>query len=871
MTVQTIKYGGLNRDSKEEARTVCERILPNSQIRREVLTTFVEMIELCNAQGAAKWGISLYPGDFCLNVCGFRSCWAKPGEFNVAVMTEAMSPENWTILDARTRRGGPYKRIPGSEFLYIPLEQTADVLPLVNEAMRQFVLVTATKYNSMGRLVEGAHSPGFLTYLSDTLGVVLPEPSYRQRAGTHAAWKIAPGEDAHLWPECLAKSAIGIGWLPETDYTEFADKRTIQDALATAGGKERGADSILRFVKEIEPGSIVVANKGNNVVVGIGVITSEYLPPAAPDNPNMSYKHARRVDWRVTHRVTMPPAFFGQIPQTVLRLRNSKWQQIRHAYLDAYPNDADLRAALESLSDMTSTNPPIVPINAPTIPQSVKLLLEITQRTKNILLYGPPGTGKTWTVNHFANYFLLKHNISEAKANEYWQAVVNKDNVTQKALQEQVRAKPDSTEDDKINFWWITANEKEWTWSTLFNSPSKDEFFDKRRLAKNFEMAQPGDVIFGYLARPHKQIVALAQVKHGLHTRDSNGKTTEGILIEPYTKSQQMLQYPIKWQDLLNNPTLKQSEPMKNRAQGTLFHLTDDEAQEMIRLLTQAGNKISLPSVAPPQDFMEFVTFHQAFAYEEFMEGLKPQSDSNNQITYPIVDGVFKRISTQAIAHPDKQYLLVIDEINRANIAKVLGELITLVEDDKRLGAANELRVTLPYSGETFGVPSNLTILGTMNTADRSIALLDLALRRRFTFVEMPPQADLLDKDLAGVDLSKLLLTLNARVTALLDKDHQIGHSYLMNLTDADGLRFAWYNRLVPLLQEYFYHDGERLQAVLGKTFVQEIKLDDATRKALGDAYDDAPKFEVNTKLDDAAFLTALQELAAQTQTGGNP
>lgn len=92
-----------------------------------------------------------------------------------------------------------------------------------------------------------------------------------------------------------------------------------------------------------------------------------------------------------------------------------------------------------------------------------------------------------------------------------------------------------------------------------------------------------------------------------------------------------------------------------------------------------------------------------------------------------------------------------------------------------------------------------------------------------------------------------------------------------MNLTDADGLRFAWYNRLVPLLQEYFYHDGERLQAVLGKAFVQEIKLDSATRKALGDAYDDVPKFEVNTKLDDAAFLTALQELAAQTQTGGNP
>ena len=259
-------------------------------------------------------------------------------------------------------------------------------------------------------------------------------------------------------------------------------------------------------------------------------------------------------------------------------------------------------------------------------------------------------------------------------------------------------------------------------------------------------------------------------------------------------------------------------------------------------------------------DKVEMVTFHQSFAYEEFVEGVKPVIHEG-QLSYAVVDGVLKRICRTAEKNPDSQYLLIIDEINRANIAKVLGELITLIEDDKRVGQANEVQVTLPYSGERFGVPANLTILGTMNTADRSIALLDLALRRRFTFVEMPPDPSLLSAEAAGVNLQALLTRLNKRVGALLDPDHRIGHSYLMGIETEADLHFAWYRRIVPLLQEYFYHDGERLQAVLGKAFVQETALDAETKEALGGVYEEIARYEVR-ELRGEELLAALRALA---------
>jgi hypothetical protein len=221
----------------------------------------------------------------------------------------------------------------------------------------------------------------------------------------------------------------------------------------------------------------------------------------------------------------------------------------------------------------------------------------------------------------------------------------------------------------------------------------------------------------------------------------------------------------------------------------------------------------------------DFVTFHQSFVYEDFVEGIRPIIDPTTKtLGYEVQKGIFKRICETAIKNPHKKYALFIDEINRGNISEIFGELISLIELDKRLGQYCELTAVLPYSKTAFGVPSNLNIIGTMNSADKSIATIDMALRRRFDFISIPCAYEKLEKSISirgidphnigGIDVSKLLKVLNKRIELLLDNNHIIGHAYFIKVSTFEDIKGVLSRKIIPLLEEYFFDDLQKIQMI---------------------------------------------------------
>lgn len=274
------------------------------------------------------------------------------------------------------------------------------------------------------------------------------------------------------------------------------------------------------------------------------------------------------------------------------------------------------------------------------------------------------------------------------------------------------------------------------------------------------------------------------------------------------------------------NYTQRQTPYIFDKTKDKKWELLEAELKEQAPEVYDILDSVNNFKPNPDKEIKHYVftTFHQSFSYEDFIEGIKPvMEEGKENVTYQIENGIFKDLCLKAQSDPDNRYAIFIDEINRGNVSAIFGELITLIEPDKRIGTDNELKVKLPYSKREFGVPKNVDIYGTMNTADRSVEALDTALRRRFSFVEMQPKPKVLsNSEYQDIDLKQLLETINQRIEVLIDKDHQIGHSYFIGIENLDDLKLVFKDKIIPLLEEYFYGDFGKIGLVLGGSFIYQ-------------------------------------------------
>ena len=462
----------------------------------------------------------------------------------------------------------------------------------------------------------------------------------------------------------------------------------------------------------------------------------------------------------------------------------------------------------------------------------------------NQILYGPPGTGKTYRLSKIMDNFTQNLNV---KSNDDTDALYEMLKIENYTWFQVAAAILYDAAISNINSGWIKLN----------NDIVNHTLFKLKSIKSNSK--KPKQTISSYLLFHTKDDCKYVNVKR----RDTP------FIFEKNDKSE--------WR--VDTKAL------------------NDECPEAIELYKKYKEiKDKKVGTSYTKENFKFITFHQSYGYEEFVEGIKPVFDDENEdgdITYEISKGIFYQCCENALLLSDykgklrdfcdlpkderqkffnentPKYAIFIDEINRGNISKIFGELITLIEPSKRLGADDEIMVELPYSKEKFGVPSNLYIIGTMNTADRSIALMDTALRRRFEFVEMMPEYDNLNKiNIEGINISEMLKAINERIEYLYDRDHTIGHAYFINVADMETLANVFKNRILPLLQEYFYDDWEKIRLVLGDSqFIKEKKPAKVLFKSDTDYINDKILYEIDKEAfyDEQNYLKIYNLTSSQT------
>ncbi len=609
-------------------------------------------------------------------------------------------------------------------------------------------------------------------------------------------FKFAPGPQASEWKR-LYKSGIA-----ELNYAEFrlGDISTLnsREAINIQAGlpPESQSNSTLNLwlFKQAKRGDVLFASKGTNSCVGIGIIEGDYEYNENGDQ----YSHQRKVNW-ITNMVY----------NYTSRAHNGKKALFRP---DTF---SPTKAAEFILNEYARLNPELGPV--------------------------------------FQKYELPYSTIPG---------------------QESFYLKEDLVTSEK-NFWWLNANPKYWNIldhkvGDIRSYTSHDEVGNKRRIYEYFRQVQPGDLIIGYQTSPEKKILAIYEVTNSLYQHPEKGEIFE-------FRIQEFLKEPILWEQILNLSELKNSEFVINNQDG-LFKLSPGEfeaiqnlisvintpynendessytieiaieesnlsANVLERYVQLLGRKKQIIFQGPPgtgksylanillklitgdnRDQYEKVQFHPSYSYEDFVQGLRPKLEGTG---IDRLDGIFNLLcgrATRALNNnTGKKFVILIDEINRGNLSKIFGELLYLLEYRSE-------KIKLTYSPELdFSIPENLYIIGTMNTADRSLALVDYALRRRFAFIDLAPDYDILRRKMVvdnGVDKEKLIQNLKFLNETIcnnlsLGPGFQIGHSYFLRRSNGavevitiELLNIIWAYELEPLLLEYYFDSPKEVETL---------------------------------------------------------
>ncbi|MBR1808824.1 MAG: EVE domain-containing protein [Paludibacteraceae bacterium] len=573
-------------------------------------------------------------------------------------------------------------------------------------------------------------------------------------------WLYAPGEHARKWEECLTQQIISIGWDKLGNLTEYESaeeiRKQIKDVYNKTTNCANDGHACWEFANNMQIGDIVYAKKGRNLIIGRGIVKSEYQYDETKDE----YRNVRSVEW--THM--------------------GEWKH------------GDNPAVMKTLTDITKYN-------------------GYHERLDDMIM------------NIHENYIVLS-SVSE-------------------------------------RYWWLIANPKYWSldnWKdgdiidyTLYN-----ENGNKRRIFKHLLEAKTGDKVICYEATPTLQILALAEV-----CKENDGEKI-------WFKKTETLQYPVTYREVADNPELQDMEFLKN-SNGSFFELTNLEYRTIMSMIRETNpidnvhikkahnyepysdadflnevyleagelqtlkylleNKKNLILQGAPGVGKTFaaerlaytmmgkkanmnickIQFHQNYSYEDFVQGYKP-----NELGFEIKKGIFYRFCERAKKNPNEKYFFIIDEINRGNLSKIFGELLMLIEKNYR---GEKHQINLSYSDTMFYVPNNLYIIGMMNTADRSLALIDYALRRRFCFFEMKPAFE--KEGFKEYLKSKNSILFNCVIEKIqnlnkaiiedetLGESFVIGHSYFCYGNETNIDKTLLFNSvkydILPTLQEYWF------------------------------------------------------------------